>query len=407
VTSKISDTVEDPCKLDYAAVTYPQSWMGKFALPPVTGAPLKPAVQRGIFMKDIMLTDNPTFNQGCKGSLKNEFSKTIDRLQKLGVDWVYVPQWHWAGKKADGTWYIIKAEDSFGPLSDSDLAHFVSAAHAVGIKVLMLNQIQGMIENNNAYVPDATPENYRKWFDALTDYMNERGKYFQSIGIDMWELGCNICIYPDYDQKSVDVRKFFIAEYSKLLTVMKSNYRGKIVMATSYLGPDSTSIYDSVDIFLHGIWDNGYNPVPPESLSVATYKSAIQAGGSLSQNTLAQFDRPGKSILIQMGIQSRANVFTKPGYVEETGCTAAIGDLNTSNTACIQRDTTPDFSVQAIIYEAALESIASLNLKGTIMVAPGDMWETDSMVSKNVFPNLGATIRNKPAEGILKAWYAK
>ena len=45
--------------------------------------------------------------------------------------------------------------------------------------------------------------------------------------------------------------------------------------------------------------------------------------------------------------------------------------------------------------------------KGNVIVAPGDMWETNSMVSESVFPNIGASIRNKPAEGLIKAWYAR
>ena len=84
-----------------------------------------------------------------------------------------------------------------------------------------------------------------------------------------------------------------------------------------------------------------------------------------------------------------------------------MGDLNISAGGCLEKETSPDFSLQAIYYEAFFEALTSLSFKGNVMVAPSDMWETNSMVSESVFPNIGASIRNKPAEGIVKAWYAR
>jgi len=405
VTLKSSDLTNDPCKLDYSAVTYPQTWMGKYALPQVSGAPLKSTVQRGINLKDIMLTDNPTFNPNCKGSLKAEFSKLVDRLQKLGVEVFSVTQWHWMGKKSDGSWYVIKAEDSFGPISDSDLTYLVTAAHAVGIKVMMINQIQAIIENNVAYLPPANRENYQKWFAAMTPFMEERGKYFQSIGLDIWELGCNVCIYGDRTNNQADA-DFHISEYLKLLPVVKKSFTGKLALQGGLEGSEARKLFDQVDILMVNYGPNNYNPQPAESLSVASIKAAITDYGLLNY-----YDRPGQTILIQFGIQSRVNAFTLPGYMEETGCTAGIGDLNTTDAACIQKNTTPDFSLQAIYLEAHLEAIAALSLKNAkLMVVANDFWITDSMVSgvpNGVFPNIGSSLRNKPAEGVLKTWYAK
>jgi hypothetical protein len=36
-----------------------------------------------------------------------------------------------------------------------------------------------------------------------------------------------------------------------------------------------------------------------------------------------------------------------------------------------------------------------------------DYWETDSLMPFTAFPNIATSFRNKPAEGIVKAWFAR
>lgn len=399
--------VTDPCRLDMTEVTYPRSWLGQYELPKIVGAPLRTTYLRGMYLKDIMLTDNPTFNPGCRGSLKAEFDRTIARLRKLNVDVVYIPQWHWIGTRPDGSWYIMRAEDSFGPLSDDDLRYFVQAAHNAGLQVLMNNQIQGHMQSDgNAVFPAATPENFAKWFQAYGAFIQERAPFFQSLGIDAWELGCNACVFQDWGRNTPEDNSYFAAQYEKLLPIMKAAYKGKLVMFSNSWLLDKPAMLDAIDIIVTGLWDGGFVPTAQKPFNVQNYKEALLNNG-LSQGVFNNWDRPGKTLLISPGIQSRANWFTAPGYLEETGCVSSMGSLNTSVTGCLEKETSPDFSLQAIYYEAFFEALAGIAIKGNVIVAPGDMWETNSMVSESVFPNIGASIRNKPAEGQIKAWYAR
>lgn len=399
--------ITDPCRLDMANVTYPKSWIGQYELPKIVGAPLKPTYQRGMYLKDIMLSDNPTFNPGCNGSLKAEFDRTIDRLKKLNVDIVYIPQWHWIGNRSDGSWYIMRAEDSFGPLSDDNLSYFVQAAHKAGLKVLMNNQIQGMMQSDGiATMPMPTTENFSKWFSAYSAFIKERAPFFQGLGIDAWELGCNACVFQDWGRNTAEDNKYFADQYEKILPIMKATYKGQVVMFANSWLLDRPAMFDAIDIIVTGMWDGGFLPSTKEPFNVQNYKAALLKNG-LSKGVFNDWDRTGKSLLVSPGIQSRSNWFSAPGYLEETGCVSSMGNLNTSSSGCLEKETTPDFSLQAIYYEAFFEALASINLKGNIIVAPGDMWTTNSMVSESVFPNIGASIRNKPAEGIIKAWYAR
>lgn len=399
--------VTDPCRLDMPEVTYPRSWMGSYSLPAIAGAPMKSTYFRGMYLKDIMLTDNPSFNPGCRGSLTAEFDRTIARLRQLHVDVVYVPQWHWIGVRPDGSWYIMRAEDAFGPLSDDDLRYFVAAAHRAGIKVLMNNQIQGLRQSDgSAIIPAASEENFVKWFAAFGAFIEERAPFFQRLGIDAWELGCNACVYQDWGRNTPQDNQLFADQYELLLPKMKAAYKGQIMMFANSWLLDKPAIFSAIDIVVTGLWDGEFMPTTQQSFNVQNYKQALLNNG-LSSGALTSWDRPGKSVLISPGIQSRANWFSAPGYLEETGCVSSMGNLNISTSGCLERETSPDFSLQAIYYEAFFEALSSLSFKGNVIVAPGDMWQTNSMVSEYVFPNIGASIRNKPAEGIIKAWYAR
>ncbi|MEI7815978.1 MAG: hypothetical protein WCI45_02190 [Desulfuromonadales bacterium] len=414
-TTLVSDINTDPCNLNLNVVTYPQSWLGNYPLPKVVGAPLKSSMSRGMNLKDIMLHDNPAFilsgapdvPDGCRGDLQAEFVKTVAKLKSLGVDYIYPPQWHWASINPDGTWYIMKAEDSFGPLSDADLTFLTNTAHAAGIKVVMLNQIQGMVNNSSspAYQPASTLANFQKWFVAYQAYLNERSKFFQSIGVDIWEIGCGSCMFHDEGDGSPEAISLFSQEYAKAVINMKANYSGKTLMSTPSWLLEQTDFLKVIDVLGLGIWTQPFNEVQSASLTVELYKTAIDNGGWSSG--ISYWDQFGKTLMFWVGIQSRANALTLPGYLEETVCTAAIGDLNPSPTACAQRDTKTDFSLQAIVYEASFEKLNETNLKSNIIVVTGDYWETESLKPETAFPNLAMSPRNKPAEGILKMWFAR
>jgi hypothetical protein len=416
-TVNATDINQDPCNLTLNAVTYPASWNGERPLPTIAGAPLKPAIKRGMMLKDIMLHDNPAYilgqspgapPAGCTGSLQSEFIRTLNRLQTLGVEYAYIPQWHWASMNNDGSWYIAPAEAAFGPLSDANLAFFVQQAHARGIKVMMMNQIQGMkpdLVSGPAFVPPATTENLQKWFVAYQAFMIERATYFQSLGIDLWEISCSVCMYGDQGTDSEEHRTLFYNQYKTTVANVKSRYSGKTMLSTAngwlYTRPDLASL---VDVFMYPIYDLPLSAAAIANLTVENYKQALAQSPLQFMGTWDDYE---KSIMVVYGAQSRQNVFTGPGYMEETDCTAAQGDLNISQTACMQRETRPDFAVQAIVHEATLEFLNAMTWKSELIVAPNDYWLTDSLMPFRAFPNLGASIRNKPAEGIVKAWYAR
>lgn len=417
-TARIADVTSDPCNLDVSAVTYPQVWMGGRQLPQIKGAPLPPSVGRGMKVKDIMLTDNPAFvlpgapgaPNGCKGDLRAEFVKLISRLKMLGVDTVEIPQWHWTSKRADGSWYWVRAEDSFGPLRDADLAYFTTKAHEAGLKVLVRNASLGMVDNpvgdGAAYVPPPTPENLRKWFDAYQAFVTERAEYFQSIGIDIWEVSCSTCMYHDDGDGSEASRVLTGNEYAKALATIKSKFTGKLFASYAPWLSTRPDILRQLDFVMTGIWYKSLSASEDRGLTVDSFKAALEASGAVG--SLRYLDSLGIPVIVQIDwVQSRSNLLTLPGYMEETSCTSSIGNLNPSASTCIQREFQPDFALQAIVFEAVLEVIAANPIRAGMTVLAGEYWVTDPLMPQTAYPNLAASPRNKPAESILRAWYAR
>lgn len=405
-----------PCQLEVENIAYPKSWLGNHALPDINGAPLDSSILRGIALKDIHLEDNPaflgditlpgnpSFNGDCSGDLAKEFERTFDRLVNMGADYVQVTQWHWAGIREDGSWYVYDTEDTYSALSDELLEAFVSAAHDRGLKVLTFNQIQAVVENNQPYVPTGNLENYQKWLDAFAPFMRSRAAYFESIGIDLWEMGCSVCMYWDSGDGSPEANELFANAYSSIIDDVKKVYTGQTYLNVDGWLYDRPDILSKLDFLSTRIWP-GIETLP-DSFNAEIYRDGLF--NSWWAGMIKELDLLGKPIIVNFGNQSRSNLFNVPGYVEVVQCTASeddIFDIDPHN--CVQRDMQPDFSLQAIVTEGSFEALNDLNLSNLKMVMIGDYWQTDSMYSKDRFPNLGSTFRNKPAEGVIQQWFAR
>lgn len=396
------------CQLDYTTVDYPKEWLGKNQLPVTDGTKLRQDIIRGIWLKDIMLPDNPSINTGCVGDLYKEFNKTLQRLKKLNIEYVMVPQWHWVTANSNGSWTVLSAEQSNSyALKDRDLEYFVKQIHSAGMKVMMVNTVQGMVSNKDGHAskPSSNLANYKLWLDAYKTFMYERAVYFQSLNIDLWEIGCNNCIYSDHGDQTLDAQDLFYNTYQTVLNNITKFYKNKLLIHYTPWLELNPEFLNQIEFIKVGHYGSKLTTSEMENLSVDVYKKALDRD-NLSQwiNYLSKFN---KKIIFEFGIQSRADAFSNPGYMEESSCVSSMGNLNTSLSTCIQKNTKPDFALQAIVVHAVLEKLNNSNLPYGSMVLILDYWQTDTIHPGVAFPNLASSIRNKPAEGIVKSWFSK
>ena len=431
VYAKSSNTVyPNPCDISSTIVNYPTSWNGVETLPTVKGAPLNKDYLTAISLKDI--EPNRSLPSNCKNPDKiSEFKKTIDRLKLLNTDIVQISQYHWMIINPDGTYTVSGDVDT--SISDAELITEVNIAHAAGIKVMMNNQIQGFVSAKTGYNccepdPVGDAKSWGLWLDAYQRYMLNRAVFFQSLGIDIWDMGCNSCVYGDGGDNGTVASEMFSTAYKNILTSVSSLYTGKKLMHPGPKWINESDYMNGIDyIGAYYISMNTISKYLSESdrnnntATVESIKKAYLVSHAIDSTRIImdKFKKP--LIVFGGGIQSRNDTLSNPGYIEEQHCTNSVYGSNqlvanvyagTFTTGCGQMQMKPNFALQAIVIEAQLELFSELIplglAKGSVFMVY-DYWQTDFIMSDTgpTFPHIGMSIRNKPAEGIVKKWFSR
>lgn len=390
------------CDINSESISYPNSWTSLQNLPEIKGAPLKSSIKTAMVIKDILPDGSLPASCSNPDNIK-EYNGTLSRLRLLNTDIILITPWHWVQVNADGSYSITG--DTYGSLTDSQVAQYVNAAHAAGFKVMMTNQIQGFVDStgtNLIATPEGNAKNYQLWVTAFNKYLINRAEFFQSLGVEFWEMGCNGCVYSDAGDNSNTALEIFVPAYEKILPQIANIYKGKRYLYgnTNIL---TQNILSNIDYLVAGVWNSfDFDSTSEAVVTVAKYKENLNSGIP----NLLQYKKP---LIVDLGIQSRSNALSVTGYEEETMCTNAIGAKN-FNTNCIQAQTNTNFSIQAIVLEAEFEFLSAQELPNESIVRVSDYWQTDFMNPNNqgpTFPNIGMSIRNKPAEYIVSKWFLR
>jgi len=400
VTAKPTQVNIDPCNLDITTASYPIVSLGSFPLPQIQGAPFDSNLIRGIALSDWWGKSNPTWTKGCKGDIKNEFIKTIDRLKKIGTEWIVVVPWTNIREKEDGTWYMApQAEVS--SILDEDLEFIVNTAHDAGIKIHWRNQLQAIETKNGLIPPEGTEINVKKFIPAYKAYMENRVNLFQRIGVDSMDIDCSFCW--TYKMSQANWQDLWLPTLAEVATSIKKSYAGKTsIFINSYnFNEKYNDLLKNIDILNIHFNVQQFTQAEFSELSISNYRLKLAS----FRNFVKSLDSIGKTISFLFGVQPFKRHLIDMSYLEATQCT----DITNwgFGSECIQRTIDPDFSVQAIAYEAILEEINSYKIKSNMMIFAGDYLLTDSLLPTDAFPSLHSSPRNKPAEGILMKWYKK
>ena len=116
-------------------IVVPSDWVNSSKLPILARQQVQQNFSLGYGVKDVMLSDNPSYIQGATGSLKAEFEKLVHDSVALGVKELEVIQWTYGAIDTDGSHYILDFNFSTSPLQYDDLAHLVQNANQYAIDV--------------------------------------------------------------------------------------------------------------------------------------------------------------------------------------------------------------------------------------------------------------------------------
>ena len=395
-------------------IVVPSEWVNSSKLPILDGQQVQQNFSLGYGVKDIMLSDNPSYIEGATGSLKAEFEKLVHDSIALGVNELEVIQWTYGAIDTDGSHYILDFDFSTSPLQYDDLAHLVQYANQYDIDVYVTQQIQAYQTQPNAdgysdnFIPEHSTQNIELWLEAYETHILKVAKIYEEIGVDKMDLtnGSGTLNFVFDDGSNAEL---YTTGFRSIVEQVSDIFSGELIFLDSYLLNDDT-IRSEIDEVLVEInlefSDAGY---ADDEITVEMIKNFVTDSSKFQR--IEELGRDFNKVIVTFAIQSREDAFTNPGYIEETMCTATFhvneaGIIEEAD-GCMQLETDVDFALQARAYQGVLLALDTLETDAEIVFTPKENWITENILGSNVFPNIGGGLRNKPAETIVYDWFGE
>ena len=407
-TSTTPPVVIDPActYVPPTTITYPSEYNGSYPIPTPTGR-LPSSISRTMNLKDVDVWWERPANSTCTD--KNAWRTsvllaTLDRVQKLGVDriWVYNYAQQW-DDFSQPVWTVTESDYA---LPRSVLQTVVSEAHKRNIKVYYAYQFSSYCDSKGVCLDpgNLSPENFSKLLETHKKQIVSDGIFGAQIGLDgiKSELDNFHVKYPSYN--STSFREVYVSKVTSTIDELRTVFSGKLTFGQNNLIYDSRIIskVDSLTIPLYFGNDK-------KTFNVENWKNEISMYISWHQMWIQQeagISNVSIPINWELYPESSTNYYSN-NWIDNFCMNDAI-----AQNKCPQNSYTTDFSVQAIAVESAFEALSTQSIFTTGSITINAYAVTDTMVPTNlggvtVFHNIDGSIRNKPAETIVKYWFGK
>jgi hypothetical protein len=383
------------CAISQETIAYPIDFLGTFTFPEITNAPLPTEIKRSVGIKDVWLSQ-PNRSDNCLYSvpfapMHEAIEKTFARAKSLGADQIsftnYVAIRNIPGAVID--------PPSKAAVSEDDMKFVANAANKAGLgMVLYLNISQP--------APMAWEVPNKEWLVTFIHnwepFVLSQAKIAEETGMDAMMIN-----HFDFDPWVGRFVETYQTEMLALLQKVRAIYSGNVLITIEPItGTDyakSSKLLSAVDGYLLTPVGDVLKDATNKEVSVSNLKSLYLKSLSDIGKKLKQYNKP---ISFRVGLYSDKDALEK-GWNENMFCVLKDGD------PCYQKKIQADFSEQAIAYEAMLEAFKEFNttyFKVGAVDAYG-YWFSDVILPDKSFPQLGGTIRNKPAESIVFEWFKR
>ncbi|MGD1073900.1 MAG: hypothetical protein ABSB15_27630, partial [Bryobacteraceae bacterium] len=398
--SSLTVRVTDPyCAIQSDVIAYPQSYLGSFPMPPVTGAPLPGSILRGVEFKDYWYTQNspgtgnPSRNPGCSsgGTMQDAFTESLARAKRLGVDHVSVVNTVVVADANSAIPVIDAPQNGYG-FPESDLAFMATTASASGVDLWLDFQVSQDDLQNVALNTSQTQQWVAAFLDGWTNYVVQQAELAQKYGVKSIMIN-----WGDFYLNVTPYQDIYVSKLTAALAQVRNVFSGTVRLYNIVPTPIDPNVFGALYNGVDAILLQQYSPLltadENQNLSFALVKQKFKDMFGNIAKDFAPFSKP---LVLYALIQSHRN-FLQTGWIEDNPDCA---------NGCIETTLQADFSVQAIAFEALLEAAVESGLNFASIDTMGYWW-TDTILPENSFPNIAQTIRNKPAEAILQRWFAK
>jgi Glycoside Hydrolase Family 113 len=265
------------------------------------------------------------------------------------------------------------AIDFAGPATptDASLERLVAHAHALGLKVMLKPHVD--LADDPAHYrgeigPNFTPADWAAWFASYRPFILHYAAIAQSTGCELYCVGCELGTTAVHE-----------TEWRQIVSAVRGVYGGPLTYADNLVesNPDAVRWWDAVDL----IGEDAY----------PTLTSIVEPTVDDLLNGWTSF---------RAKLQQLAERWAKPLILTEIGCRSILGGAQ--NPWDWQRQGPVDLAVQANFYEAALRAV-----EGRSWFRGMYWWQWSPDPDEGGTSDTGYTPHGKPAEEVLKAWYAR
>lgn len=400
--------VIDPCavpKHQYGDITYPTSYSGAYPIPTPKGK-LPSNIVRTMNLQDVDAWWERPLNSQCTSPnlyRANVIIEDLNRMQQLGVErvWVYnYAQWD------DFSQPIWNAIESDYALPRSVLQTVVKEAHKRNIKVYYAYQLSNNCDSRGVCLDpqNLSPADLTKLLESHKQHIINDAIFGTQIGLD------GIKAEPDaYEPKfaknyNAIIRGIYIKGVTSTIDEIRKVFNGKIAYGQNDPVYDNEifSRIDELDLTLF----LAHNVDP---FTTSNWKDYTTVFISYFQYWIQQESGVQKiNVPIAWQIYSEsAKEFYTSSWLDDFCTTTTIAQNH-----CPQESFVTDFSLQAISIEGSLEALLDQSTFTTESISFVHYFHNDDITPTDLggainFPNINASIRNKPAEGIVRQWFKR
>ena len=303
----------------------------------------------------------------------SDFDQSIQNLANVKANWVTFTVF-WFMEAHDDT-EIHRRPDLY-TASDSSLIHAIQKAHELGMKVALKPMVDVV---DGTWRGQIAPLNWTLWFENYRNFINHYADLAQTNDVELFIVGTEL--------KSSQLLE---SEWRKVISNVRTRFLRKITYAANWdsYGTNHIKFWDALDyvgVDAYFPLTNSYNPTLEQLIkawSCCTASGWWGTGRNWTEELYSTHILTGKKI-----------IFTEIGYCSQDGTNTKPWDWHVSSIA--------DFQEQADCYQAALEAFKNKEWFGGWF-----WWNWETSPDAGGLTDKHYTPQNKPAENILKQYYA-
>ena len=258
-----------------------------------------------------------------------------------------------------------------GTPADASVERIIGRAHDLGLKVMLKPHVD--LANDSSHYrgeigPNFTAADWAAWFASYRPFILRYAAMAERTACELFCVGCEL-----------GTTAVHAAEWREIVAVVRGVYRGPLIYADNQVeyNPDGVTWWDAVDLI-------GQDAYPTLTPIASPTVDDLLAGW----------------VPFRAKLQALSEKWDKPLVLTEIGCRSIGGGAQ--NPWDWQRQGPVDLAVQANFYEAACRAVEGRSwLRGMYW------WQWSPDPDDGGPDDTGYTPHSKPAEQILRSWYAR